>query len=51
MKREGKPRVEDAAGMAALLEDLRLGLDAYRNHGEEQGCAEPSALDVCMELP
>ena len=30
VKREGKPRAEDAAGMAALLEDLRPVLDAYR---------------------
>ena len=35
--------------MAALLEDLRPVLDAYRNHGEEQVDAELSALDVCME--
>lgn len=49
VRREGKPRAEDAAGMAALLEDLRPVLDAYRNHGEEQVDAELSALDVCME--
>ena len=56
VKREGKPRAEDAAGMAALLEDLRPVLDAYRcgTHATEEDAREAFDLEcadacACIE--